>query len=40
MHLKDKGTLISGDFGRDSKRVFNILLGQNRNPCRDATNER
>ena len=40
MHLKDKGPLITGDFGRDRKSVFDILLGKNGDPSRDATNER
>lgn len=40
MHLKDKGALVCGDFGRDGKGVLDILLGQNGNPSRDATDER
>ncbi len=40
MHLKDKGALVCGDFGRDGKGVLDILLGQNGNPGRDATDKR
>ena len=40
MHLKDKGTLIGCDIGRDRKRVLDILHGQNGNPSRDAPKER
>ena len=40
MHFKDKGALVCGDFGRDGKGVLDILLGQNGNPSRDATDER